>query len=68
MDSNLSLLEQRLEQLISLLEQSRSRNGELQQTLAATEARCKQLETQMDSARNSLEQVVAYLPETANLS
>ena len=68
MDSNLSLLEQKLDQLISLLEQSRSQNGDLRARLTATEARCRQLETQMDNARNKLEQVVAHLPETTSLS
>lgn len=68
MDSNLSLLEQKLDQLISLLEQSQSQNGELRVRLTTAEARCQQLETQMDTARNKLEQVVDHLPETANLS
>ena len=68
MDSNLSLLEQKLDQLISLLEQSRSQNGDLRARLTAAEARYRQLETQMDNARNKLEQVVAHLPETTSLS
>ncbi len=68
MDSNLSLLEQKLDQLISLLEQSQSQNGELRVRLTNAETRCQQLETQMDTARNKLEQVVNHLPETANLS
>ena len=68
MDSNLSLLEQKLNQLISLLEQSRAQNGDLRARLTAAEARCQQLETQMDAARNKLEQVVSRLPETASLS
>jgi len=68
MDSNLSLLEQKLDQLISLLEQSRSQNGDLHARLIAAEARCQQLETQMDAARGKLEQVVAHLPESVNLS
>ena len=67
MDSNLSLLEQKLDQLISLLEQSRSQNGDLRARLIAAEARCQQLETQMDAARGKLEQVVAHLPESVNL-
>lgn len=68
MDSNLSLLEQKLDQLISLLEKSRSLNEDLRARLIATETRCQQLETQMDAARNKLEQVVAHLPETTSLS
>ena len=68
MDSNLSLLEQKLDQLISLLEKSRSLNEDLRARLTATETRCQQLETQMDAARNKLEQVVAHLPETTSLS
>ena len=68
MDSNLSLLEQKLDQLISLLEQSQSQNGELRVRLTNAETRCQQLEMQMDTARNKLEQVVNHLPETANLS
>jgi chromosome segregation ATPase len=68
MDSNLSLLEQKLDQLISLLEQSRAQNGDLRARLTAAEARSRQLETQMDEARNKLEQVVAHLPETMSLS
>lgn len=68
MDSNLSLLEQKLDQLISLLEQSRSQNGELRTRLTAAEARCRQLEAQMDAARGKLEQVVAHLPESVSLS
>ena len=68
MDSNLSLLEQKLDQLISLLEQSRAQNGDLRARLLTAEARCQQLEAQMDAARNKLEQVVAHLPETASLS
>lgn len=67
MDSNLSLLEQKLDQLFSLLEQSRSQNGDLRARLIAAEARCQQLETQMDAARGKLEQVVAHLPESVNL-
>ena len=68
MDSNLSLLEQKLDQLISLLEQSRAQNGDLRARLLTAEARYQQLEAQMDAARNKLEQVVAHLPETASLS
>ena len=68
MDSNLSLLEQKLDQLISLLEKSRSLNEDLRARLTATETRCQQLETQIDAARNKLEQVVAHLPETTSLS
>ena len=68
MDSNLSLLEQKLDQLISLLEKSRSLNEDLRARLTATETRCQQLETQMDAARNKLEQVGAHLPETTSLS
>ena len=68
MDSNLSLLEQKLDQLISLLEKSRSLNEDLRARLTATETRCQQLEMQMDAARNKLEQVVAHLPETTSLS
>ena len=68
MDSNLSLLEQKLDQLISLLEQSHTQNGELRTRLTATEARCRQLESQMDAARGKLEQVVAHLPESMSLS
>lgn len=68
MDSNLSLLEQKLDQLISLLEQSRAQSADLHARLTLTEARCRQLESQMDTARNKLEQVVAHLPETASLS
>ena len=68
MDSNLSLLEQKLDQLISLLEQSRAQNGDLRARLLTAETRCQQLEAQMDAARNKLEQVVAHLPETASLS
>ena len=67
MDSNLSLLDQKLDQLIALLEQSRSQNGDLRARLKTAEARCAQLETQMDAARNKLEQVVAHLPETVSL-
>jgi len=68
MDSNLLLLEQKLDQLISLLEQSRAQNGDLRARLKTAEARCQQLETQMDAARNKLEQVISRLPETASLS
>ena len=68
MDSNLLLLEQKLDQLISLLDQSRTQNGELRTRLETAEARCKQLENQMGTARSKLEQVVARLPETANFS
>ncbi len=68
MDHTISLLEQKLDQLISLLEQSRSLNGDLRARLKVAETRTEQLETQMDAARNKLEQVVAHLPETASLS
>ena len=68
MDHNISLLEQKLDQLISLLEQSRSRNGDLSARLKEAEARVQHLESQMHAARNKLEQVVSHLPETASLS
>ncbi|MGV0953227.1 MAG: hypothetical protein ACOYBQ_00145 [Fluviibacter sp.] len=67
MDRNLSLLDQKISQLISLLEQSRDQNGALRTQLATFEARCQQLESQMDAARSQLEQVVSRLPETVNL-
>ncbi len=67
MDHNISLLEQKLDQLISLLEESRAQNGDLRGRLKTAEARSEQLETQMDAARNKLEQVVAHLPETVSL-
>ena len=68
MDSNLSLLDQKLSQLISLLEQSRAQNSQLRANLDAAEARYQQLESQMDAARNKLEQVVSRLPDSVNLS
>ena len=68
MDLDISLLEQKLEQIIALLEQSRVQNGDLQARLTSAESRVEQLESQMDAARNQLEQVVAHLPESANLS
>jgi chromosome segregation ATPase len=67
MDSPISLLDQKLTELISLLEQSRARNIELRASLELAEARCQQLESQMDAARNKLEQVVSRLPESVNL-
>lgn len=68
MDHTISLLEQKLDQLISLLEETRLQNGDLRARLKAAEARTGQLETQMNAARNKLEQVVAHLPESASLS
>ena len=68
MDSNLSLLDQKLSQLISLLDQSREQNAQLRARLDTAEARCYELETQINTARNKLEQVVARLPESVNLS
>ena len=68
MDSNLSLLDQKLSQLIALLDQSREQNAQLRARLESAEARTHELETQMDTARNKLEQVVARLPESVNLS
>jgi chromosome segregation ATPase len=68
MDLDISLLEQKLEQIIALLEQSRTQNGDLQARLITAESRVQQLESQMDAARNKLEQVVAHLPENASLS
>lgn len=68
MDHTISLLEQKLDQLLSLLEKSRAQNGDLRTRLKAAEARTEQLETQMNAARNKLEQMVAHLPETASLS
>ena len=68
MDLDISLLEQKLEQIIALLEQSRTQNGDLQARLINAESRVQQLESQMDAARNKLEQVVAHLPENASLS
>ena len=68
MDLDISLLEQKLEQIIALLEQSRTLNGDLQARLTTAESRVEQLESQMDAARNKLEQVVAHLPESASLS
>ena len=68
MDSNLSLLDQKLSQLIALLDQSREQNVQLRARLETAEARAQELETQMNTARNKLEQVVARLPESVNLS
>ena len=68
MDSNLSLLDQKLSQLIALLDQSREQSVELRARLETAEARAQELETQMNTARNKLEQVVARLPESVNLS
>ena len=68
MDHNISLLEQKLDQLILLLEESRSTNADLHTRVRAAEARVQQLESQMNAARNKLEQVVNHLPETASLS
>lgn len=68
MDSNLSLLDQKLSQLIALLDQSREQNTQLVARLETAEARCHELETQMNTARNKLEQVLDRLPETVNLS
>lgn len=68
MDSNLSLLDQKISQLIALLDQSREQNAQLRTRLETAEARCHELETQMNTARNKLEQVLDRLPETVNLS
>ena len=68
MDSHLSLLDQKLSQLITLLEQSRAQNSQLRANLDAAEARCQQLTTQMDTARTKLEQAVSRLPDSVNLS
>ena len=68
MESNLSLLDQKLSQLIALLEQSREQGVQLRARLETAEARCNALETQMNAARTKLEQVVARLPESVNLS
>lgn len=68
MDSNLSLLDQKISQLIALLDQSREQNAQLRTRLETTDARCRELETQMNTARNKLEQVLDRLPETVNLS
>jgi len=68
MDSNLSLLDQKLSQLIALLDQSREQNARLRARLEAAEARSHELEMQMTTARTKLEQVVARLPESVNLS
>ena len=68
MESNLSLLDQKLSQLITLLDQSREQNMRLRARLESSEARCNELETQMNTARTKLEQVVARLPESVNLS
>ena len=68
MDSNLSLLDQKISQLIALLDQSREQNAQLRTRLDTADARCRELETQMNTARNKLEQVLDRLPETANLS
>jgi len=68
MDSNLSLLDQKLSQLIALLDQSREQNAQLRTRLQTAEARTQELETQINTARNKLEQVVARLPESVNLS
>ncbi|MFZ9615650.1 MAG: hypothetical protein ACO3AG_03155 [Fluviibacter sp.] len=68
MESNLSLLDQKLSQLIALLDQSREQSVQLRSRLESSEARCNELETQMNAARTKLEQVVARLPESVNLS
>ncbi|MEN9902415.1 MAG: hypothetical protein RL651_1079 [Pseudomonadota bacterium] len=68
MESNLSLLDQKLSQLIALLDQSREQSVQLRARLESSEARCNELETQMNAARTKLEQVVARLPESVNLS
>lgn len=68
MDSNLSLLDQKISQLIALLDQSREQNAQLRTRLETADVRCRELETQMNTARNKLEQVLDRLPETVNLS
>ena len=68
MDSNLSLLDQKLSQLIALLDKSREQNAQLRARLETAQARTHELETQINTARNKLEQVVARLPESVNLS
>ncbi len=68
MESNLSLLDQKLSQLIALLDQSREQSIQLRARAESAEARCTELETQMNAARTKLEQVVARLPESVNLS
>jgi chromosome segregation ATPase len=67
MEPNISLLEQKLDQLILLLDKARAQNTDLRNRLSAAETRTKQLQSQMDAARNKLEQMVAYLPETVDL-
>ena len=68
MESNLSLLDQKLSQLIALLDQSREQSAQLRARAECAEARCNELESQMNAARTKLEQVVARLPESVNLS
>jgi phage shock protein A len=68
MDSNLTLLDQKLSQLITLLDQSREQSTQLRTRLKNAEARCDELEAQMSAARTKLEQVITRLPESVNLS
>ncbi|WON72928.1 hypothetical protein [Nitrosospira sp. Is2] len=64
MESELSALEEKIEQFVRLCQQLRSENIQLRQQLASTISENKHLAEKIDTASSRLEALLTRLPES----
>lgn len=62
-DTEIGLLEEKIEQVVALVTQLRAENADLRQRLTVVENEREQLRTSMNSARERLEGLLVKLPE-----
>lgn len=66
MDTALSDLEKKIEQLVILVQQLRSENRVLRQQLAAKTSETKRLSEKIEAAKTRLDTLLKQLPENEN--
>jgi len=65
MEAELTVLDEKISQLIQLTQKLRKDNSQLRQNLAAAQSENKRLSEKVRSAKSRLENLLAQIPESA---
>ena len=65
MEAELTVLDDKISQLIQLTQKLRKDNSQLRQNLAAAQSENKRLAEKVNSAKSRLENLLAQIPESA---
>lgn len=66
MESDLKVLDEKLQQLVVLTKKLRKDNSQLRQQLAAAESENKRLAEKVSAARSRVEALIEQIPESAD--